>query len=494
MSCTIHRGMRWLPRAFRAAPTLVFVALLSGCATNPATGEKNVTLMSEAQEIQLGKEADPQVRQEMGVYDDAALQQYVERIGQRLARVSERPDLPWHFTVVDQPAVNAFALPGGFIYITRGILPYLNDEAQLAGVLGHEIGHVTARHAAQQYTAQTGTGLGLVLLSIFVPETRPFQDVAQQAAGLLFLKYSRDDEIQADGLGVRYASRAGWQPAGVQQMLETLSRLEQAEGSHRGVPNWLSTHPAPADRVQKVNAAVQAADAPGRDYVTDRAAYLGQVDGIVFGDDPSQGILRGSTFLHRDLRFSLTFPSGWTVQNSREQVVSKAPDRNDFVLLELVSNPSGSLQRVAQSSMGGAGWRQIDGGMTEVNGLPAYVGTYQGTMQGLGPVVTRAAHVGYNDRVYVIAGLAPADDFRGVENEFNQAIRSFRPLSAAQAEDIRANRVELYTVRSGDTWDSIARRSAGAAALTPATLAIMNGSAPGQPPRAGERIKIVVAG
>jgi predicted Zn-dependent protease len=246
--------------------------------------------------------------------------------------------------------------------------------------------------------------------------------------------------------------------------------------------------------VQKVNAAVQAADAPGRDYVTDRAAYLGQVDGIVFGDDPSQGILRGGTFLHRDLRFSLTFPSGWAVQNSRGQVVSKAPDRNDFVLLELVSKPSGSLQRVAQSSMGEAGWRQIDGGMTEVNGLPAYVGTYQGTMQGLGPVVTRAAHVGYNDRVYVIAGLAPADDFRGVENEFNQAIRSFRPLSAAQAEDIRANRVELYTVRSGDTWDSIARRSAGAAALTPATLAIMNGSAPGQPPRAGERIKIVVAG
>src|SRR5690606_27102085 len=162
---------------------------------------------SEAQEIQLGKEMDPQVRQEMGVYEDAALQRYVSNIGMQLARASERPNLPWQFTVVDEPAVNAFALPGGYIYVTRGILAYLHDEEQLAGVLGHEIGHVTARHSAQQYTQQQSAGIGLTLLGIFVPEARPYQGLAETAFGLLFLKHGRDDELQADRLGVQYAAK-----------------------------------------------------------------------------------------------------------------------------------------------------------------------------------------------------------------------------------------------------------------------------------------------
>src|SRR5918912_469451 len=199
------------------AASFVFAAALTAtaCATNPATGKKQISLMSEEQEIALGKQSDPEIRREMGVYNDPGLQEYISAVGMKLARGSERPNLPWHFTVVDSPAVNAFALPGGYIYITRGILPFLDDEAQLAGVLGHETGHVTARHAAQQYTTQTGAGLGLTLLSIFVPEARPFQGIAEQAAGLLFLKYSRDDELQADSLGVRYATRSGWNPAGV---------------------------------------------------------------------------------------------------------------------------------------------------------------------------------------------------------------------------------------------------------------------------------------
>src|SRR5512134_392075 len=159
----------------------VLAATLIACATNPATGQKEFSLMSEAQEIQLGQEMDVQVRREMGVYNDPELQRYVESIGMRLAKASERPNLPWHFTVVDEPAVNAFALPGGYIYLTRGILPFLDNEAQLAGVLGHEIGHVTARHAAQQYTQATTAGLGVTLLSIFVPEARPFQNITETA-------------------------------------------------------------------------------------------------------------------------------------------------------------------------------------------------------------------------------------------------------------------------------------------------------------------------
>ena len=193
----------------------------------------------------------------MGVYNDPELQRYVEGIAMRLARASERPNLPWHFAVVDEPAINAFALPGGYIYVTRGILPFLRNEAELAGVLGHEIGHVTARHSAQQYTKATSAGVGITLLSIFVPEARPFQGLTETALGVLFLKYGREDELQADELGVRYTAATGWNPAGVAGMLRTLARLDEADGSRRGVPNWMSTHPAPADRVEKIQAMVE---------------------------------------------------------------------------------------------------------------------------------------------------------------------------------------------------------------------------------------------
>src|ERR1041384_775354 len=189
-------------------PVIAIVAV--ACATNPATGKRQINLMSEAQEISAGQEADAQVKKEMGVYNDANLQTYINGIGMKLASVSERPTLPWHYSVADTPAVNAFALPGGTIYITRGILPFLNDEAQLAGVLGHETGHVTARHAAQQYTRAVGGTIGLVALGIFVPGGQQIGGLAEQGLGVLFLKYSRGDETQADQLGVRYTARADW--------------------------------------------------------------------------------------------------------------------------------------------------------------------------------------------------------------------------------------------------------------------------------------------
>ena len=196
-----------------ALPLVLSATLLGGCATNPVTGERELSLMSEAQEIQLGQEMDVQVSREMGLYDDPALQRYIQDVGLRLARTSERPNLPWHFAVIDEPAVNAFALPGGYIYLTRGILPFLDNEAELAGVLGHEIGHVTARHAAQQYTKATSAGIGVTLLSIFVPEARPFQSITETALGVLFLKHGRDDELEADRLGVQYSATSGWNPA-----------------------------------------------------------------------------------------------------------------------------------------------------------------------------------------------------------------------------------------------------------------------------------------
>ncbi len=475
------------------APVIVVSTLAVSCATNPATGNREFSLMSEAQEIQLGQQMDGEVRKEMGVYEDAALQRYVQDIGMRLARASDRPNLPWHFTVIDSPAVNAFALPGGYIYLTRGIMPFLDNEAQLAGVLGHEIGHVTARHSAQQYTKSTTASVGLALLSIFVPESRPFGGAAESGLGLLFLKHGRDDERQADSLGVEYTARTGWDPAGVAGMLNTLARLDEASGSRKGVPNWLSTHPAPAERVQEVRSAIQQASAKidGKPVV-DEAEFLSHIDGIMFGDSPNEGIVRGSRFLHPELRLALTFPEGWDIQNTKTAVLAKAPDRDTYVLLQLAPNDGGSLEAVARRSMTNAGFRQLSGEPAQINGTNAYVSTWQGTMQGLGDVVTRTAHIAYGRNVYLLAGIAPANQFRSADGQFASTIRSFRPLSASEAGAIRPNRVDLYIVRANDTWQSLAERTGGV--VKPSTLAIMNDYEPTQAPRAGDRIKVIVEG
>src|SRR5918999_1486382 len=222
------------------------LGLSLACATNPVTGKREISLMSEGQEIAIGQENHPQILREMGQYNDPELQRYVSDIGLKLAKPSERPNLPWTFTVVDQPVVNAFAVPGGFIYITRGILAHLDSEAQLVGVLGHEL-------------------------------------------GLLFLKYGRDDELQSDALGAKYAVANGWDPRAVPEFLSVLARMR--EGSEKGIPNWLSTHPEPASRVQEIQPLVQELTGGRTDFRVDRDPYLQRVDGMIFGDNPEQGIV-----------------------------------------------------------------------------------------------------------------------------------------------------------------------------------------------------------
>jgi predicted Zn-dependent protease len=326
-----------------------------------------------------------------------------------------------------------------------------------------------------------------------VPEARPLQNITETALGVLFLKHGRDDELQADELGVRYAASSGWDPAGVAGMLRTLGRLDEASGSRKGVPNWLSTHPAPADRVEQVQTAIrQAGSTAVGTSGRDEEQFLRRIDGIIFGDSPSEGIVRGNTFLHPDLRLSLTFPQGWEVQNTKQQVVAKAPERDNYMLLQLVQNARGGIEQVAVGGMQQAGFRQLNGQRADINGLDAYVGTYQGQMQGLGPVVTVAAHIVHERNVYVFAGLAPSNQFQSVQQEFSASIRSFRELSRAEAADIRPNRVDVYTVRNGDSWQSIAERTGGT--VKASTLAIMNNYEPAQAPRPGDRIKIVVEG
>ena len=489
-----QRTGAWWRRGSSAVAVVAALTIVSGaCATNPATGRREFSLMSEAQEVSLGVASDVDVRREMGVYADKELQDYVTDIGVRLARTSERPDLPWHFTVVDSPAVNAFAIPGGYIYITRGILPFLGDEAQLAGVLGHEIGHVTARHSAQQYSRTTGAGLGLVLGSILVPGAAPFSELASQGLGVLLLKYGRDDELEADALGVRYASRAGWDPSGVPGMLTTLGRIEESSDS-KGVPNWLSTHPLAGDRVERVQAAVRQARTASTTLGADRDGFLRRVDGLVYGDDPKQGLVRGHRFLHPDLRLAVEFPQGWSITNGQSAVVATQPGTSVFVLMQPVQAPAGTdVQTLALSTMQANGYRSIDGERTSVGGLEAYVGTYSGTRSDVGRVTVRAAHIVHGERVYVVAGVAPAQAFASVEREVSASVRSFRALTPAEAEGIHPNRIDLQTARGGDTWASLAERQ-GKGVVKASTLAIMNGHAPGDEPRAGERLKIVVPG
>jgi len=475
----------------RLTLAVIILATSLACATNPVTGKKEFSLMSEAEELAIGQQADAEIRREMGVYDNQELQRYVSDIGMRLAQQSHRPNLPWTFTVVDSPAINAFAVPGGYVYITRGILPYLEDESELAGVLGHEIGHVTARHASQQYSRQAAGGIGLAVLSIFVPQTAPFQDFSSMGLGVLFLKYGRDDELESDRLGMEYAAANGWDPHGVPRFLTTLSRVSAT--SERGVPNWLSTHPDPGSRVEVAQPLVAK-------FVTERTNakneddFLRAIDGVVVGDSLEQGIVRGNAFVHPMMRIALEFPEGWEVANTAEQVMAREPGTQHFMLLQLVDQPRGrTIDEVATDAMRRAGYSMLDGSSASLGGLDAHIGVYRGSLSGVGRVVMRAAHVALGRQVFVFAGFAPEAEFDQVNRDIEPALKTFRELSASEAAQVRPNRLSYYTVKQGDSWQSIAQR-AGRGITNAATLAIMNGHEVSEQPLPGERVKVVVEG
>jgi predicted Zn-dependent protease len=480
----------------RLVLALIVATMTAACATNPVTGKRQISLMSEAQEISMGRELDAQVRQEMGVYQDDDLQRYVQELGMSLAKRSQRPNLPWSFAVLDSPAVNAFALPGGYIYITRGILPYLDNEAQLVGVLGHEIGHVTARHSAQQYTRAMGAQLGVLVGSIFVPGVRPFSDLAEGGLGVLFLKFGRDAELQADALGAQYAATGGWDPAQVPAFLTTLARISEVT-DRNGVPNWLATHPQPENRAELVIETVkkvQTERSDGGTWTIERDNYLSRIDGIVFGDSPEDGIVRGNLFLHPPLRFALEFPDGWEITNSDEQVVAQEPGNKVFIVLRTIEPSLGrTLDQVGLQHMRESGYKPTDATLTTIGGMQAFVGTYQGNASGIGQVMARGAHVVHNRTTYFIGGIAAPDLYPRVVSDFDRTIQSFRQLSPAEADAVEPNIVDLYTAREGDTWQSIAQR-AGAGLVSASTLAIMNDHAIDEQPKPGTRLKIVVAG
>jgi predicted Zn-dependent protease len=479
----------------------LFTLLVSAaCATNPVSGKRQMSLLSEAEEIAIGQQQDVEIRREMGVYDDPELQRYVNDIGQQLARASHRPTLPWSFTIVDSAAINAFALPGGYIYVTRGILAYLDDESELAGVLGHEIGHVTARHAAQAYTRQAQAGIGLAILSIFVPSAAPFADLGSAGLSVLFLSHGREAELEADRLGVEYGSSAGYDPAGVPRFLATLARIHKL--SERGVPNWLSTHPDPGSRVVKAEPVANkfASDAA---RALNRDQYLERINGLVFGDKPEDGVVRGNEFLHPLLRIGVRFPEGWELTNTESAVLAQEPGTQHFMVLQEVEQPLGgqasrglssqSIADAAVAQMRRAGYTVVDGRVERINGNDAHVGLYRGNAKDVGRVMMRAAHIAIGRQLYVVAGFAPEQEFELVDRDILPAVQTFRQLNTAEASAIRPNRISFHEVKAGDSWQSIAARQ-GRSFVNAATLAIMNDRDVSTQPQAGDRVKIVVEG
>lgn len=414
---------------------------LAACATNPVTGRRELALVSEAQEIQMGQEYAKQVEATLGLVDDAELQAYVRRIGTRLAAQSERPSLPWRFGVIDDPVPNAFALPGGPIYITRGLMSLMDTEAELASVLGHEIGHITARHSVQQISKAQLAQLTLGVGSILSPTVASLGNVLGGGLQLLFLKYGRDAERQADELGFKYALTNNYDVGEMDDVFLALQRVGEIEG-RSGIPSWMSTHPDPGERVQTAQKRVAALPAPPAPLAANRTAYLSQVDGVIYGENPRQGFFRGSEFLHPDLRFRMSFPSGWKTQNATQSVTAISPNQDAIVQLTLAQ---GSPQQAAQRFFSQQGLQVGQTGNTTINGNPAFTGYFQAQTE-RGTVAGLASFLGYSGNTYQILSYTAANRLNAYDATFRGVVGSFGTLTDASALNVRPNRIDIVTL------------------------------------------------
>lgn len=444
------------------------ISLAAACSVNPVTGRRELSFVSEAQEIQMGRDYDKQIVAEMGLYQDDAMQRYVQDLGARLAAGSERPQLPWTFRVIDDPVVNAFALPGGFIYVTRGIMAHLNTEAQIAGVLGHEIGHVTARHSVQQMTSQTLAQAGLVVGVLLKPELADYAGLASGALGVLFLKFGRDDESQADELGFRYMRGQRYDPRELAEVFGTLERVSAASGGGR-VPEWASTHPDPANRLEK--AIARADTVPPAELeaaLVRREEYLRRLDGMVYGANPREGYFKGTRFLHPELRFELTFPEGWKTVNQKSAVVGVSP-REDAVFQVTLAQES-SPAEAARAFFGQQG---VSGTPSagRINGLDAAGGGFAANTES-GVLRGATLFVAHGRGVFRLLSYAADANWRGYDAAANRAMQSFRPLTDSNALNVQPWRLDLVTVDRTMTPQEFAQRYPGP--VDAARVALLN--------------------
>ncbi len=423
------------------------------CAANPVTGRHELMLISEPDEIRLGQRTDGQIAQAYGRYDDPKLGAYIADLGRRLAKVSHRAQLPFEFKVLDSPVVNAFAVPGGYVYLTRGILSYCNSEAELAGVMGHEIGHVAARHSAQQYAraqlAQLGLGLGAILSESF----GQLAGLAQFGVSTLFLKFSRDNERQADDLGVEYATRVGFNADQMANFFETLERLHPSS-DRSGLPGWFSTHPNPEDRIGAVQRKAQewAQRLGSPQLQVNREAYLHQIDGLVFGEDPRQGYVADDIFYHPELRFQFPVPSGWKLNNTPTQVQIVNERRDALILFSLKRGRS--PEAVGRQFISESKARVIRFDAITVNALPAqrlmaYINAQEG------PLGITAYFIQKDEHVYVFQGVTPQALFREYRPAFAHTMGGFKTLSDPERINVEPERVRIRTIGRSATLQKV---------------------------------------
>jgi predicted Zn-dependent protease len=457
-------------RVFALGLALILFLLSGSCATNPVSGGPELMLLSESEEIQLGKQTDAEVRKEYGVYEDQKLNAYLNDMCQRLAKVSHRPNLPYKFEIVDASAVNAFAVPGGYVYFTRGILANLNNEAELAGVMGHEIGHITARHSAQQYSRAQLAQFGLVVGGLFMPDL--VSGVAQLGVGMLFLRFSRDNERQADSLGVEYASKAGYDARELAAFFETLERMNP--GSDRsGLPGWFSTHPSPEDRVVTVRKEAREWQQKlgMKESKLNREAYLKHIDGLVYGDDPRQGYVDEGIFYHPDMGFQFPIPANWKVNNtpSQVQIINENKDGGIIFSVATAPSPKEAAAKFAQANRASV----LASDPITVGGFPAH--RLVCNVKGEGSTIRVVSYFIQKDKsVFYFHGLSAPSVFDKYLNLFERTMRGFKGLTDQKKINVKPDRIRLRTTKAGGSAES-AFRSMGIPKEDLDDMALLNG-------------------
>ena len=412
--------------------------------------------MSESQEIAMGAAADPEILAQYGRYEDKILQDFITQKGNEMAAISHRPDLKYEFKIVDSEVLNAFAVPGGYVYFTRGIMAHFNNEAEFAGVLGHEIGHITARHSVSQQSKAILGQVGLIGSMILVPQVAEFAEPLSEGLGLLFLKFGRDAERQSDELGVEYSSKIGYDAKEMAGFFNTLERQSSGSESEE-LPDFLSTHPNPGDR----NMAVSKLSDEWKkklnliDPKVSRESYLKKIEGLIYGEDPKQGFLENDVFYHPVLKFQLNTPKGWNYQNKPQELEFAPKDGKAILMMTLI--PGKSLEEAASNVVEKNNLQVLESNQITVNGLNALsiladVKVEQQKQQQQAPTVRTLSYlIQYNDNIYHILGASSVTDFNSYSENFLQTMKNFKELKDASKLNKQPERIRIKPVKQSGT-------------------------------------------
>lgn len=470
----------------RISVFLTLFLVSAACAVNPVTGKRELSLISEQGEISLGQESDKEIRAQYGVYDDPNWDDYMKQVGQRLAPYTHRSHLTYYFAVLDTPVVNAFAVPGGYIYFTRGVLALMNSEAELAAVMAHEMGHVNARHSIRKMSQLILVQLGLVVGSALSETFAKISGVASIGIQLLFLKFSRDDERQADALGVEYSRKGGYNPAEMVSFFHSLEKLGDLSGGHR-LPGFLSTHPLTSERVQNTSRMVINSDAQ---LDIKRPDYLNRLDNIIYGDDPRQGFVEGQAFYHPSLRFSFSFPSGWNVENSPAQVILTAEDGNAAVILQAEKSAESVRAYGQKKAELIEGRRFLDERDLTINSMDSYIQYFDIEQEQNPSLRVILSCIRKDELIYSFSALSSVDDFGKYDFQFGTIVGSFKTLSDPEYLDRQPMRLRVVQASGGQSLQTIFQ-DAGMEKDLWSQFSIMNGMELSEAPQKGQLIKIL---